>query len=166
MDQFPVVMLSKSNNISSTDKEQWTTNEAQQAFDSYVRNGGGLLSIHSGTAGYKNASVFRPLLGGAFSHHPQQCPVTVEAKGQYPITQGFVSFTITDEHYFIELDDPDAHLFLTSSSQHGTQPAGWARIHGNGRVCVLTPGHNLDVWLHHGFQTLVRNSLMWCAGKL
>jgi hypothetical protein len=26
---------------------------------------------------------------------------------------------------------------------------------------VLTPGHGRDVWLHAGFQTLVRNGLAW-----
>lgn len=31
------------------------------------------------------------------------------------------------------------------------------------RVCVLTPGHNLEVWLHPGFQALLRHALNWCA---
>lgn len=166
MDEFPVVILSKSSDISSKDRKKWTTDEAQEAFNNYVCNGGGLLAIHAGTAGYKDANILRGLLGGVFTHHPEQCPVTVEVKESHRITEGFTSFTLTDEHYFIELDDPNVYLFLNTVSQHGTQPGGWTRTHGKGRICVLTPGHNLDVWLHPGFQTLMRNSLNWCSGKL
>ena len=36
---------------------------------------------------------------------------------------------------------------------------------GQGRVGVLTPGHNVEVWVHPAFQTLLRNTLHWCAGK-
>ncbi|MCM8899641.1 ThuA domain-containing protein [Caldicoprobacter algeriensis] len=159
---FPVVILAKSNNFSSTDTTEWATEEAQSVFESYVQNGGGLLAIHSGTAGYMEANIIRGILGGVFTHHPEQCPVTVEAVDGHVITHGFEPFTLKDEHYFIEIDNNvDLCVFLASTSQHGRQPAGWVRIHGKGKVCVLTPGHNLDVWLHPSFQLLLRNSLNW-----
>ncbi len=63
----------------------------------------------------------------------------------------------------MEPGEPGADVFLTATSQRGTQPAGWMRGMWKGRVCVLTPGHNLEVWLHPGFQTLLRNALSWCA---
>ena len=52
-------------------------------------------------------------------------------------------------------------LFVTTRSSHGEQPGGWTRSEGRGRVCVLTPGHNLDVWLHPSYQALVLNALRW-----
>ena len=63
------------------------------------------------------------------------------------------------------LDDPEADVFVTTTSEHGEQPGGWRRVEGSGRVILLTPGHNLEVWLHPSFQALLRNSLRWC-GKL
>jgi type 1 glutamine amidotransferase len=72
-------------------------------------------------------------------------------------------FTLKDEHYFMALDDPQADVFVTTTSVHGEQPAAWRRTEGNGRVAVLTPGHNLEVWLHPSFQALVMNCLRWCA---
>ncbi len=166
MEKYPVVILSKSCDTSSANRDKWTSDEAQKAFDSYVSGGKALLSIHSGTAGYKDAAVLRSILGGIFTHHPEQCPVKVEKKGEHPITNGFTPFTLKDEHYHMELDDPDAQVFLTAESEHGLQPGGWTRTYGKGRVCILTPGHNLEVWLAPGFQTLLRNSLNWCMGKL
>lgn len=48
---------------------------------------GRLLAIHSCIAGYKDASILRCVLGGVFTHHPEQCQVTVEAKGEHIIEQ-------------------------------------------------------------------------------
>jgi uncharacterized protein len=30
----------------------------------------------------------------------------------------------------------------------------------------LTPGHNLEVWLHPSYQALLLNTLRWCGGYL
>jgi uncharacterized protein len=72
-------------------------------------------------------------------------------------------FALKDEHYHMAFDASDADLFLISRSEHGMQPAGWTRTEGRGRVCVLTPGHNLEVWLHPSYQTLLQSALRWCA---
>jgi uncharacterized protein len=101
------------------------------------------------------------LIGGAFLHHPKQCPVTIEPAAGHPLTSGTTSFTETDEHYHMALDDESADVFMTATSQHGSQPAGWTRAEGQGRVAVLTPGHNVPVWLHPSFQSLLRNALNW-----
>ena len=63
------------------------------------------------------------------------------------------------------MNDPDVDLFLHTASEHGIQPGGWTRTHGKGRVCVLTPGHNLPIWLHPSYQRLLHNCLAWCAGE-
>lgn len=158
---YPLVILSKSNDTSQVDKTPWVTPEIERAFSAYVRGGGGLLALHSGTV-YKDADVLRPLLGGAFDHHPPQCPVTVEPKLHHPLTIGVQPFTAQDEHYFMMLDDEEADVFMTTTSEHGTQPGGWTRAEGQGRVCVLTPGHTLEVWLHPSFQALLYNAIQWC----
>lgn len=160
---YPLVILTKSNNASSSDESAWMTDEVQAAFADYVRRGNGLLAIHSGTAGYEQCTVLRALLGGVFVHHPEQCPVSVTPRAGHPLTEGSGSLTLQDEHYFMALDDPMADVFLTTTSPNGEQPGGWRRQEGSGRVAVLTPGHNLEVWLHPAFQTLIANSLRWCG---
>jgi uncharacterized protein len=161
---YPLVVLTKSNNVSSANPVPWVTDEVQSVFVDYVRAGGGLLAIHSGLAGYENTAALRALLGGVFVQHPPQCPVTVDPQPSHALTAGSAPFTVQDEHYHMALDDANAGVFMTATSQHGTQPAGWTRADGAGRVCVLTPGHNLDVWLQPSYQALIRNALRWCAG--
>jgi type 1 glutamine amidotransferase len=80
------------------------------------------------------------------------------------MTSGSEPFTLVDEHYFMTLDDAGADVFLTTESEHGRQPGGWTRTVDAGRVCVLCPGHNLEVWLHPSYQSLIYNALRWCGG--
>lgn len=160
---FPLIVLAKSNNVSATDQAGWMAESIQAAFADYVRKGNGLLAIHAGTAEYDQMSVLRSLLGGVFSHHPEQCPVTMTPKMDHPLSEGSALFTLKDEHYFMTMYDPQVDVFLTTTSEHGEQPGGWKRVEGNGRVAVLTPGHNLDVWLHPSYQKLLINSLHWCG---
>jgi len=165
MAAYPVVLFAKSDNVSAADQSAWVTDAVQDAFVSYVRQGGGLLAVHSGTV-YAQKPVMRGLIGGAFLRHPKQCPVTVEPKEGHPLAAGSTPFTLVDEHYMMALDDPQADVFVTTTSEHGTQPGGWTRIEGEGRVCVLTPGHNVEIWQHPSFQALLVNSLHWCSGQL
>jgi type 1 glutamine amidotransferase len=163
--KYPLIILTKSNNVSSTDQTGWMTDTIQAAFFDYVHKGKGLLAIHSGTAEYEQKPVLHSLLGGVFTHHPEQCAVTVKPHIGHPLCSGVAPFTRKDEHYFMTMDDPQADVFVTTVSEHGEQPGAWRRVEGNGRVAVLTPGHNLEVWLHPSFQKLLLNSLRWC-GKL
>jgi len=163
--KYTLTILTKSNNISSVDQNGWMTDAIQAAFVEYVRKGNGLLAIHSGMAGWGEMPVLRGLLGGVFEQHPPQCPVTVEPRAGHLLTAGCEAFMLQDEHYFMALDDAQADVFLTTKSEHGAQPGGWRRSEGAGRVGVLTPGHNVEVWLHPSFQAVLVNTLKWC-GKL
>jgi type 1 glutamine amidotransferase len=160
---YPMVILTKSDNASATDRTGWMTDAIQAAFSEYVRHGNGLLAIHSGIAEYEQKPVLRRLLGGVFLRHPEQCPVTINPHREHPLCAGSTPCTIRDEHYFIALDDPQADVFMTTISTHGEQPGAWRRVAGNGRVAVLTPGHNREVWLHPSYQALVFNSIRWCS---
>ncbi|HEY1719180.1 MAG TPA: ThuA domain-containing protein [Verrucomicrobiae bacterium] len=161
--KFQLVVLAKSNVVSAKKKRAWLTKDSEKVFCDHIRRGTGLVVIHSGTADYAELPVMRGVIGGAFLRHPPQCPVTIEPKPRRPLTKSVTPFMVQDEHYFMKLDDARAKIFLQSRSEHGVQPAGWTRIEGKGRVCVLTPGHNVEVWLHPMFQTLLLNALRWAA---
>ncbi|MEZ4713552.1 MAG: ThuA domain-containing protein [Caldilineaceae bacterium] len=163
MNGYPLVIFSKANNRSRTESAPWADEEIGAAFVDYVRQGGNILFLHSGTALYGNAPALCQLMGGVFVRHPAQCPVTVEPLVGHPLTAGSAAFTGKDEHYQMEMNDPNVDLFLHTVSEHGTQPGGWTRTEGQGRVCVLTPGHNLEIWHHPSYQALLRNCLAWCA---
>ncbi len=163
--EYPAVVLVKGDSISAQIREPWETPEVEDAFVNYVEAGGGLLVIHSGTTGKTGADRLHALMGCRFLHHPEQCPVTVTPLKHHPVTDGVQPFTLPDEHYFIDLYARDADIFSVSSSQHGVAVSGYTRTQGKGRVCVLTPGHNLPVWLDKEYQKTLHNALRWCAAK-
>lgn len=161
--KYPVVIVTKANNISHNELEPWMLPEVEEAFDNYVSGGGGLLVIHSGTAGYQETSRFRALVGGVFLRHPAQCPVRFEPQAGHALTDGVEAFTLQDEHYELAVDDPQADIFAYTQSEHGRQVGGWTRQQAAGRVCMLAPGHNLPIWLHPAYQRMIQNALVWCA---
>lgn len=162
--RYEVALLAKSNVLSHGDKTPWLAGNAEFIFRDHGARGGGLVVVHSGTASYKEVAPVRAVLGGVFLSHPPACAVTVEPRPGHPLTAGVAGpFTVVDEHYQMTVDDARADVFLHSRSVHGVQPAGWTRTEGKGRVCVLTPGHNPEVWLHPSFQQLLINALRWVA---
>ena len=61
INDYPLIILTKSNNISAADKTHWMSEDVQTALLNYVQRGGGLLAVHSGTAEYKETPVLRAL---------------------------------------------------------------------------------------------------------
>jgi len=178
--KYPAVLICKMDEVSQTDKTPWKTNAVQKAFAGYVNEGGGLVAVHSAVVQGKGTEIFDNLIGCRSNGHPNNCPVTVAPVKPHPVTEGVGLFCETDEHYRIEITAPDADVILASYSPPqgeeskyesepyfntpaGIYPAGYVRTHGKGRVCVLTPGHLIEVWLNAQFQKLLANALNWCA---
>lgn len=161
---FDVVMLCKSDRVSAENAQDFMKGDFTGRLIRFVENGGGLLAAHAGTTAAKNNPELKALIGCCFDHHPAQCPVRYQPAGEKSLTEGVVGFEEMDEHYFLQMSVDDADVFLTSQSENGTQPAGYTRRVQKGRVAVLTPGHNVPVWIHPQMQTLLRRTLEWCAG--
>ncbi|MDR0502147.1 MAG: ThuA domain-containing protein [Treponema sp.] len=179
---YPAVLMCKSDEVSQADKQPWKTQAVQKAFVDYVKEGGGLTAVHSATVSGKDTKELDDLLGCRFLNHPNNCPVTVAPVKPHPVTESVELFCETDEHYRIEITADDADVLLASySAAQGEEskyqqepyfnvpaaicPAGFVRTVGKGRICVLTPGHLLPVWLNENFQKLLANALNWTAGK-
>ncbi len=120
MADYPLVVFSKANQTSDKDRTPWVTDETGKAFVDYVTRGHGILFLHSGTALYKEIPTLRNLMGGVFVGHPPQCDVTVEPTEEHPLAAGCLSFTAKDEHYTMEMNDPNVDIFLHTHSEHGT----------------------------------------------
>ena len=168
---YPAIILTKINHISPTNEQPWMTPASASVLCRYVQEGGGLLVVHSGSVGYDSHKAFRSLLGGVFVSHPEQTSVTVELNSQHFLVSHHCSFHGKDEHYVMDMEtetkgqERKREMLLSTSSKDGVNlPGGWTREEGKGRVCVLTPGHNVEIWLEPTYQHLLRAALQWCAG--
>jgi type 1 glutamine amidotransferase len=180
LSKYPAVLLSKCDETSQADKTPWKTEAVQKAFVDYVESGGGLVAVHSAVFAGENTRLLDELIGCKFTSHPNAVPVSVQPIKPHPVTEGVGFFCETDEHYHIDITAKDADILLASYSPaqgeeskyqedpyHNTPaaicPAGYVRAQGKGRICVLTPGHNLPVWLNAQFQKLLVNALNWTS---
>lgn len=169
--QYPAIICCKGNNVTSGNPAPWFENTVTEVmgreFRDYVEQGGAFLSIHSGnvfTGEGDGIQEYTEFVGNRFLSHPLRCEVNLKKEKNHPIMNDVAdAFTIRDEHYQIDLLAEDIDVFLSSHSEKGgTQPAGYTREIGKGKVCVLTPGHTLSVWQNPEFQKIFLNSIQWC----
>jgi len=166
---YPVIMCCKGNSVNSYNHQrEWFLDIAEVGpaeFEEYVRNGGGFLAVHSGNTG-KSGQDYANFVGNYFGGHPPRCEVEVKITKEHPITKNVSDFSVRDEHYKIEVTDPEADVFCkTYSESGGEQIGGYVRTIGKGKVCVLTPGHILGVWHNPEFQKLLCNALHFASKK-
>ena len=166
LSDYSVVIVAKDKHTSKSKEESWFTGEVEKQFADYADNEGGLIFLHAGSVLCKHSPLLKSISGCEFSSHPEQCVVDFCITSPHAITKGAVNFFEKDEHYFIDFTATDAEVFLESRSAHGVQPAGYVRTHNDsGRVCVLTPGHNLSVFQNDQYKKMIRNAVYWCGKR-
>ena len=164
LSDYRLIILTKSNVIDRNHKEPFMGQPEVDALLKFVRNGGALLALHAGTTSFENYPEIKALIGGRFDHHPDPLPVhCVPQKGHF-MTEGIPEYVFTDEHYHLNMTD-DVDIFMTTVSDHGEQPGGWIRHEGQGRVCVLTPGHYKEVFDEPSYQLQIRKCIAWCLDE-
>lgn len=173
IEEYPLIICCKSNSVTSGNPAPWFENTVTEVmggeFRSYVERGGAFLSVHSGnvfTGDGDGVREYTEFVGNRFLSHPLRCEVLLKKAKEHPIMCGVdEQFFVRDEHYQMEILAEDADIFLTSvSDTGGLQTAGYTREMGEGRLCVLTPGHTLSVWQNKQFQRIFLNAVAWCLG--
>lgn len=131
-----------------------------EALTQYVSEGGGLLVIHNGIS-LQQSPDLACLIGGRFSHHPAQEPVTFQSiPGTF--LEGCEEFTISEEPYqFTDLGDitPVLSYFYHGEAFLG----GWEKTCGRGRIVYLCPGHTIATFEVPSFQKMIRLGALRCA---
>ncbi len=130
----------------------------------FVNCGGGLLVLHNGICWAKHPRL-RPLLGAAFTGHPEQETMPYDFVGTHQIAAGLDGFAMREEPYRYEFEPGvEAGAFLCYEQAGRRWAAGWALERGAGRVVNLQPGHTAAAFENAGYAALVRRSALWCAG--
>lgn len=132
---------------------------ALERLEGFVRNGGGVLAIHSATASFKETPAYFDILGGRFTGHP---PVQrLEMRRVRDDVFGEVEpFAVRDELYFHELR-PDVTVHFVVSHQGEEIPVVWTYRYGRGRVCYAAPGHTAASMFNGAYQRLLQRALRW-----
>ena len=135
------------------------TAPALARLDSFVKNGGGILALHSATASFKDEPHYFEILGGRFTGHG-----AVEDFAVRPVKSdvfaGIGEFTIKDELYLHELQ-PGIEVHFTAQHQGQAVPVVWTFRYGKGKVCYAVPGHTTESMKHPAIQEILQRGLRW-----
>jgi type 1 glutamine amidotransferase len=143
------------------------SDEALSAFDFYIKQGGGVLAIHSVTASFKDSDHFTDILGGKFRGHGRIKPFDVEPIANISdIFASVPSFRVKDELYLHDLQ-PDIEVQFATTYEGQPVPVVWTRRHGNGRICYACPGHKAASIRVPAYQQVLIRGLAWvCQGSV
>jgi hypothetical protein len=154
-------------------RAQWAvelTADQETVLDRFVRDGGGLLALHTAVLCFDGSSVWRGLIGGTWnwerSSHPPLGPVSVSltpAAACHPVTIGAEGFTVVDEVYR-DLDlDRDVDPLASVAVDGVDHPILWARPVGCGRVVTDLLGHGPESFDHPVHACILRAAARWAT---
>lgn len=140
----------------------------------YVREGGGLVSLHFACSSFQDWDEYANLLGrvwkkGVGGHGPRgKFEVEIKAP-DHPITRGLESFEVDDELYAKLSGDAEIEVLASAYSDWSgkVEPIVFVKKYGKGRVAHDVLGHDKRARAHPTSRKIVQRSVEWAAtGKV
>jgi type 1 glutamine amidotransferase len=145
----------------------------EAALESYIRNGGGFVGVHSATDTEYNWSFYGRLICAYFHSHPKIQAATVRiADHVHPSTASLPeSLTRTDEWYNFRTNPRGtAHVLATvdettyTGGNMGDHPVSWCHDFEGGRVWYTAMGHTEASYTEPAFLTHLLGGIRTAAG--
>jgi type 1 glutamine amidotransferase len=174
--QYAVLIFSNSNN------EAFENDAQRDAFQRYIRGGGGFVGIHSASGSERKWPYFWSVLGGKFVRHPKQQPFTVRVMDpKHPAMKNLpATFEWTDECYYTDNNNPAIKPLLVTDPhklddpQKGTYPGdkfgdalplAWYQTFDGGREFYTALGHNIKDYANPILYNQILGGILWAMGK-
>ncbi len=148
--------------------------EQEQAFQRYIRAGGGFAGIHAASGVEREWPWYAQLLGGAFVWHtPQQDAIIEIADANHPSTKELPKrWQRYDEWYFFRDMNPNIHVVATldtttfKSDRHTAHyPYAWYHEFEGGRSWYTAGGHNASDFADPVFLKHILGGIQYAIGE-
>ncbi len=158
------------------DMNQGISDEQKTAFLNMVDKGKGLVFLHHSLASYQGWDEYMQIQGGRYHLDPEDAAkkstykhdidmnVTV-LDADHPVTKGVSDFTIFDEVYGNFEVLPQVHHLLGTDHPESGKIIGWAQDVGASKSVYLQLGHDRHAYANENYQKLVKQAILWTAGK-
>ncbi len=149
----------------------------RQNLRNFVESGKGVVVLHHATADFNNWDWWhREVVGGRYvlnaeggrpaSTYRLDDEMVVTRAGKHPITTGLPPLHLVEEAYKgLEIAAGVTPL-LRSDSPNTDGTVAWVSPYQKSRVVAIALGHDRRVHGNAAFQMLIRNAVLWSAGKL
>jgi len=174
--KYDAIIFSNSNN------KAFDTPEQRDAFQQYIRNGGGFMGIHSACASERDWPWFWAMIGGKFVRHPvlQKFDLKV-IDPDHPSTKHLDdTWHWEDECYLLNNLNPDIKVVLAvdlttieddqldkfPGDIFGSLfPLAWYHTYDGGRQFFTALGHKIEYYSDVNFVKHLEGGLLWVLEK-
>ena len=158
------------------DLTQEITDVERKHFQDFLESGKGLVVLHHAVANYwKSWPWYQTLIGATYylkaeGDRPASKPtmgqnVLARPACEHPITIGLGPLHWEEETYKGMTISPTVKVLLETDNPTSEKQLAWISPYEKSRVVVMTPGHDRKSHLHPGYRRLVRNAVLWSAGR-
>jgi len=132
----------------------------------YVAQGGSIFALHNGIIKRTHPDL-EQLYGARQAGHPARTTLHYVFTSTSLVYEGLEPFDLFEEPYMFTMDPiADVAKFLSYHWEDPDFPAGWTRLYGNGKVAVLSPGHDASVLQNTDLRRLIQRLAQWCANEI
>jgi type 1 glutamine amidotransferase len=150
--------------------------QARANLQAFAESGKGIVVLHHALCSNNDWDWYRDLAGGRYLLAPQDGrpastykhdeKIPVALGRPHPITRGLAFTEIYDETYKGMWISPQATVLLTTTHPLADQPLAWISPYQQSRVVTIQLGHGREAHTDANYRALVRNAILWSAGKL
>jgi type 1 glutamine amidotransferase len=145
-----------------------------------LAQGKGIVFLHHSLWSYDGSwDEYRRIVGGRASSKekvaPGSSPTSTYNHDQHirvhvidrsgPVTKDLRDFDITDETYNRYWVDPKVHVLLTTDNPTSEHVIAWSHKYKKSRIVYIELGHGPTAYENPNYSTLVRQAILWVAGK-
>ncbi|MFD7880397.1 ThuA domain-containing protein, partial [Streptomyces sp. NPDC059766] len=148
----------------------------QDAFEGYVRHGGGYVGVHSAADTEYDWAFYGGLAGAYFQNHPAIQPATVNVEDRaHPATSHLGrTWERTDEWYNYRSNPREhAHVLAsldetsyTGGTMNGDHPIAWCQDYQGGRAFYTGGGHTKESYADPAFRQHLLGGIRWVIGDV
>ncbi len=150
--------------------------EKQKVLQQFVEAGKGIVVLHHAMADYlnwpwwsENVSGARYILkegpDGKKSSYKHDEILSVKPVAEHPVTAGVGAFKILDETYKDMWFSPNIKVLLETDNPTSDRAIAWIGPCTTSRAVSIQLGHDRHAHGNPAFKKLIRNAIVWAAGK-
>jgi hypothetical protein len=170
LEDFDAIIFLSSTTDPKKPESEWFQGARREAFQGFVRRGGGVVGIHAATDSHYHWPWYQQLIGAHFARHPQGTPEGALAvvDTAHRANQGVdTAMRRVDEWYYFDDYNPRMKLLVTldptsiGEKDVNPNPISWAHEFDGGRVFYTAMGHTDESFSDRNVLAHVAGGLAW-----
>jgi type 1 glutamine amidotransferase len=153
------------------------TDDAERAnLRRFVESGKGIVVLHNAIADNQQWPWwYEEVVGGRYllkaegphpaSAYKHDVEMDIRPACTHPILDGIRAFHIQDEAYKHVWTSPGVKVLLKTDNAENDEPVAWISPYAKSRVIYIQLGHGAAAHRNPAYRRLVRNSIVWAAGR-